>query len=155
MIKTSLALLLAASSLAAAQGEPVSGDWRTPSEIAGYRSTPRYDQTMAYLRRVAAAAPQQVKIETFGKTGEGRDLIAVIVSRDGIFDPAALHRAGRPIVLLQNAIHAGEMDGKDACLALLRDMVVNKSKALLLARAVIVILPIYNADGQERFDAYN
>lgn len=154
MIKTLLALLLAASSLATAQ-RTGSADWRTPAEIAGYRSTPRYAETMAYLRRVAAAAPQQVKIESFGKTGEGRDLIAVIVSRDGNFDPAALHRAGRPIVLLQNAIHAGEMDGKDACLALVRDMVVTKSKASLLARAVIVILPIYNADGHERFGAYN
>ncbi|HEX9302818.1 MAG TPA: hypothetical protein VGA31_00040 [Thermoanaerobaculia bacterium] len=32
----------------------------------------------------------------------------------------AVHRAGRPVVLVQNAIHAGEMDGKDALLALLR-----------------------------------
>jgi hypothetical protein len=146
-------------SLAAAQkvspAVPANADWRTPAEISDYRTTPRYDETMAYVRRVAAAAPGQVKVTSFGKTGEGRDLIAVIVSRDGVFDPAALHRANRPIVLIQNAIHAGEMDGKDSCLALLRDMVITKTQARLLERAVVIMIPIYNADGHERFGPYN
>jgi murein tripeptide amidase MpaA len=134
-----------------------SGDaqWLTPAEKSCYATTPDYDDTMAYLRRVEAAAPGQVKIEGFGKTGEGRELDIVIASRDGVFDPAAIHAAKRPIVLVQNSIHAGEMDGKDACLALLRDMVINKSKAALLDRAVFVFIPMYNADGHERRSAYN
>lgn len=130
-------------------------DWRTPAEISDYHTTPRYDETMAYARRVAAAAPKQVRVESFGKTGEGRDLIVVIASKDGVFDPAALHQANRPVVLIQNAIHPGEMDGKDSCLALLRDMVITKSKAALLDHAVVLIIPIYNADGHERFGPYN
>ncbi len=132
-----------------------SADWATPAEKSNYRATPRYDETMAYIRRIAAAAPKQVKVFSFGKTGEGRDLIAVAVSRDGVFDPARLHAANRPIVLIQNSIHAGEMDGKDSCLALLRDMVVTKTQSALLARAVPLIVPIYNADGHERFGPYN
>jgi murein tripeptide amidase MpaA len=127
----------------------------TPAEATCYRTTPDYDATMTYLRQLAAAAPGQVRIEGFGKTGEGRDLDVVIVSKDGVFDPAALHAAKRPIVLVQNSIHAGEMDGKDACLALLRDMVIRKTKAGLLDRAVFVFIPIYNADGHERRGAYN
>jgi hypothetical protein len=146
-------------SLSAAQkGKPapaMNADWRTPAEISNYRTTPRYDETMTYVRRIAAAAPRQVKVTTFGRTDEGRDLVAVVVSRDGVFDPAALHKANRPIVMIQNAIHAGEMDGKDSCLALLREMVITKTQAKLLDRAVVVILPIYNADGHERFGPYN
>jgi murein tripeptide amidase MpaA len=130
-------------------------DWTTPAEAGGFRTTPRYDETMAYLRRVAAAAPRKVRIETFGRTGEGRDLVAVVVSKDGLSEPAAARRAGRPVVLIQNAIHAGEMDGKDACLMLLRDLVVTGEKAALLDRAVVVIIPIYNADGHERFGPHN
>ena len=129
--------------------------WLTPAEKTCYATTPDYDETMAYLRRVQAAAPEQVKIEPFGKTGEGRELDIVIASRDGVFDPAAIHAAKRPIVLVQNAIHAGEMDGKDACLALLRDMVINKTKSALLDRAVFVFIPMYNADGHERRSPYN
>jgi len=126
----------------------------TPAEADCYRTTPDYAATMAYLREVAKVAPRQVRIEPFGKTGEGRELDIVIVSKDGIFDPAALHAARRPIVLIQNSIHAGEMDGKDACLALVRDMVVTKVKAGLLDRAVFVFIPIYNADGHERRSPY-
>src|SRR6516225_4788988 len=53
-------------------------EWATPAEKSCYATTPDYAETMAYLRRVEAAAPQQVKIETFGKTGEGRELDIVI-----------------------------------------------------------------------------
>ncbi|MGH9649918.1 MAG: M14 family metallopeptidase, partial [Terriglobales bacterium] len=152
-------MLLLLCSLATAQkaksAPQANADWRTPAEISDYRTTPRYDETMAYVRRVAAGAPQQVRIETFGRTDEGRDLIAVIVSKDGLFDPAALHKANRPIVLIQNAIHAGEMDGKDSSLALLRDLVVLRTQAALLERAVVIFIPIYNADGHERFGPYN
>ncbi len=130
-------------------------DWRTPTEASDYRATPDQAATMAYLRRIEAAAPAQVRIEAFGTTGEGRELDLVIASRDGIFDPAALHRDHRPIVLVQNAIHAGEMDGKDASMALLRDMVISKTQASLLRRAVFVFIPVYNADGFARLGPYN
>lgn len=130
-------------------------EWATPAEASGYRTTPDGEATMAWLRRVAAAAPGQVRMEPFGKTGEGRELDLVIASRDGVFDPAALHAAKRPIVLVQNAIHAGEMDGKDASMALLRDMVITKTEAHLLDRAVFVFIPIYNADGFARMGPYN
>ena len=130
-------------------------DWRTPTEISGYRTTPDYAETVAYLERVAAAAPGQVKIENFGKTGEGRDLKIVIASKDGVFDPAAIHASGRAILLVQNSIHAGEMDGKDSCLALLRDLVQNKDRAKLLDHVVFVFIPVYNIDGHERRSPYN
>ena len=130
-------------------------DWATPAEASSYRTTPDYDATMRYLRRVAAAAPGQVRIEPFGTTGEGRELDLVIASRDGVFDPAALHAAHRPIVLVQNCIHGGEMDGKDASLALLRDMVITKTEAGLLDRAVFVFIPVYNADGFADLSKYN
>ncbi len=148
-------LLLPVAALAQAAPSPAAGDWATPAEQTGYRTTPDYGSTMAYLRRVAAAAPGQVRIEPFGKSGEGRELDIVIASKDGIFDPAQLHAAHRPILLVQNSIHAGEMDGKDSCLALLRDMVITKSQTALLDRAVFVFIPIYNADGHERRSPYN
>lgn len=150
--------LLSAATLAAqlsAQSVAPKTDWRTPAELSRYRTTPNYADTLAYIDRVAAAAPAQVKVETFGKTGEGRELKIVIVSKDGQFDPAGIHRSGRVILLVQNAIHAGEMDGKDSCLALLRDLVITKSRAGLLDHVVLVFIPVYNIDGHERRSAYN
>ena len=135
--------------------QPQASDWRTPTEICDYRCTPRYDETLAYIRRVAAAAPKQVKIEPWGKTGEGRELVGVIVSKDGVFDPVAIHKADRPVIYIQNGIHAGEIEGKDSSLALLRDMVMTKTQAKLLEKAVVIIVPVYNIDGHERISRYN
>jgi hypothetical protein len=158
MIKrlAAVAFSLLAASAAFAQAPAASAnDWATPAEKSDYRITPDYNDTMAYLSRVAAAAPQQVRIERFGQTGEGRELDIVIASKDSVFDPAQIHAAHRPVVLVQNSIHAGEMDGKDSCMALLRDMVISKTQAALLDRAVFVFIPIYNADGHERRSRYN
>ena len=130
-------------------------DWRTPAEISGYRSTPTYAETISFLERTATSFPRLVRIEDFGRTGEGRDLKIVIASRDGNFDPESIHASGRVIVLVQNAIHAGEMDGKDACLALLRDLVRTPEAAALLDRVVLVFIPVYNIDGHERRSPYN
>jgi hypothetical protein len=134
---------------------PAVNAWSTPAEKSCYRTTPRYAETMQYVRRLAQAAPHQVRIENFGTTGEGRALVAVVVSRDGVFSPAALHHDKRPVIFIQNSIHAGEMDGKDASLALLRDILVTRKQARLIARAVLVIVPIYNADGHEHFGPFN
>ncbi len=149
-----LLLSLAVAPAGWAQSQTVK-DWQTPAEQTDYRTTPNYEATMNYLHRVAASAPGQVRVESFGLTGEGRELDIVIVSKDGVFDPEKLHAARRPIVLVQNSIHAGEMDGKDSCLALLRDMVITRTQASLMDRAVFVFIPIYNADGHERRSRYN
>jgi len=130
-------------------------DWRTPAEVSEYRTTPDYSTTLAYLDRIAHAYPQSVRIENFGKTGEGRELKIVIASKDGVFDPQRLHADGRVILLVQNSIHAGEMDGKDACLALLRDILQDRERAKLLDRVVLVFIPVYNIDGHERRSAHN
>ena len=132
-----------------------SPDWRTPAEIADYRTTPDYGETVAYLDRIAAADPSQVRIENFGKTGLGRDLKIVIASKDGVFDPVAIHASGRAILLVQNSIHAGEMDGKDACLGLLRDLAVTKTQSALLDHVVFIFIPVYNIDGHEQRSLYN
>jgi murein tripeptide amidase MpaA len=133
----------------------VDGDWRTPAEISDYRTTPDYAQTVAYLERLAAADPQRLRIENFGTTGEGRDLKIAIASKDGTFDPERIHASGRAVVLVQNSIHAGEMDGKDACLALLRDLLRDPASTPLLDRVVLVIIPVYNIDGHERRSAFS
>ena len=129
-------------------------DWATPAERSDYQTTPDYSETLRFLERLAAAYPDRVRVETFGSTGEGRPLKLVIVSRDGVFDPAAVRAAHRVIVLVQNSIHAGEMDGKDACLALARDLVHDPALSPLLDRVVLTFIPVYNVDGHERRSPY-
>jgi hypothetical protein len=57
-------------------------------------------------------------------------------------------------VLAQAGIHAGEIDGKDAGLMLLRDIAFGGKEALL-DQADFVFVPVFNADGHERSSAWN
>ncbi|KQN86277.1 carboxypeptidase [Sphingomonas sp. Leaf67] len=122
-----------------------SGDpWITPAETAGFRTTPRYAEVRAWLNRLGAASPL-ITVNTFGRTTEGREMIYVRASKGG---------RGKPVVLVQGGIHAGEIDGKDAGLMLLRDIAL-RGKDNLLDKVDLVFVPIYNIDGHEQPSAFN
>jgi murein tripeptide amidase MpaA len=129
-------------------------EWQTHAEKTNYRETPRYDETVAYSQRLAAASPL-IRYMSFGKSGEGRDLPLLIAAEGGAFTPEAARSAGKAVVLIQACIHPGEPDGKDAGLALLRDIAVTKTRPHLLDHVVILFIPIYSTDGHERFGPYN
>lgn len=139
----------ASRSLVVAANDP----WITPSEKDALRTTPRYDETIAYLQRLVAASPN-LKMLSLGKSGEGRDVWMVIASKERSFTTEALRRSGKPIVFAQAGIHAGEIDGKDAGLMLLRDMTVRGTKRELLDGANFLFVPIFNVDGHERFNRF-
>lgn len=132
---------------------PASDPWVTPAEKTQLRTTPRYDETVAYLRRLVAAAPQ-LRMVSLGKSEEGREMWMVIASKERAFTPEALRRGGKPTVFAQAGIHAGEIDGKDAGLMLLRDMTVRGTKRELLDGANFLFVPIFNLDGHERFTRF-
>ncbi|MGF7155885.1 M14 family metallopeptidase [Novosphingobium gossypii] len=123
---------------------PGGDPWITPAEAAGFRTTPSYAETRAWLDRLAAASPL-ITVATFGKTAEGRDMVFVRASKGG---------AARPVVLVQAGIHSGEIDGKDAGLMLLRDIAL-RGKAHLLDKVDLVFVPVLNIDGHESASPWN
>ncbi len=127
--------------------------WITPVEHSNFDRTPRYEETMQWLHKLAAAAPE-LEMVALGKSPEGRDLWMVIASQQQAFTPAALRATGKPIFLAQAGIHAGEIDGKDAGMMLLRDLTVRSKKRDLLEKVNFLFIPIFNVDGHERFSAY-
>ncbi len=139
----------ASRSLVVAADDP----WITPSERTNLTQTPRYDETVAWLRRLVDAAPE-LHMVSLGQSHEGRDVWMVIASREGAQTAAQLALTGRPTLLAQAGIHAGEIDGKDAGLMLLRDMTVGQRETSLLDQTNFLFVPIFNVDGHERFSAY-
>ena len=129
--------------------------WITPAEASSFRTTPSYAETQAFLRRLADAAPETLRVETFGTTPEGRPMTVVIAAKDGDLTPEKARAAGKPIVLLQAGIHPGEIEGKDAGLMLLRDIAVTHRLPHLLDHAVLVYIPVYSVDGHENANPYN
>ncbi len=127
--------------------------WITPVEQSDFTRTPRYDETMKWLQKLVAAAPE-LKMISLGKSPEGRDIWMVIASKERAFTPAALHATSKPIFLAQAGIHSGEIDGKDAGMMLLRDMTVADKKRDLLKGANLLFVPILSVDAHERFSTY-
>lgn len=132
---------------------PKSDPWITPAEKSDFRATPSYDETVAWLRKLVAVAPQ-LKMISLGKSPEGRDIWMIVAAQDNDGTPEALRKNGRPTILAQGGIHAGEIDGKDAGLMLLRDMTVRGTKRDLLEQANFLFVPIFNVDGHERISKF-
>jgi hypothetical protein len=68
---------------------------------------------------------------------------------------AAARATGKTIVLVVNGIHAGEIEGKDASLALVRDMAVLRTRESLLDSCIVLVLPILSVDAHERRSKHN
>jgi len=133
----------------------VLGDgWDTPYELSGGVDSPDYEATRDYCRRLAEASPW-LHLTRFGTSPQGRDLMLMIADRDGDFTPAAVRKAGKAVLLLQAGIHAGEIDGKDAGMMLMRDIAVRRTRPGLLDDLTILFMPIFNVDGHERRGPHN
>jgi len=150
-----LAALLGVIALSAQATGPHDTGWATPAETSQFRTTPSYAQTQAYLERLQQAAPDKIKLESFGITPLGRPMTVVVASSDGAFTPDAAHAAHKPIILLQAGIHPGEIEGKDAGLMLLRDIAVTGKHPHLLDHLVLVYIPVLSVDGHEYSSPYN
>jgi hypothetical protein len=67
--------------------------WETHAERTQYRETPRYDETLAYARKLAAASPL-IRVQSFGKSGQNRELPLIIAATNETFT-AQTARSGK------------------------------------------------------------
>jgi hypothetical protein len=150
-----LARRIAALALAATLAVPCAAAdaWETVAERTEFNATSNQAQTLELLRKISDASPA-VDLSEFGRSASGRPLSLVVVSKDRAFTPEAVRATGKPVVMIQNAIHGGEVDGKDASLMLLRAL-ARGEHATILDRVILLIVPIYNVDGHENVSPYN
>lgn len=120
---------------------------QTRAERTNYTETSRYADVVAFIDSLQKlGAP--IGVGSIGKTTQGRDIPYVIASRPLVRTPEEARRLGRPIAYVQGNIHAGEVEGKEALQALLRDLVFERRRNVLDS-LVLIAVPIYNADGNE------
>ena len=120
----------------------------TRPERTDFRETSTYADVIAFIDSLKAGA-SPFAYGSIGKTNEGRDIPYLVLSHPVVSTPAEAKALHRPIVYVQGNIHAGEVEGKDALLALVRDLLSQRRS--VLDSVVLIAVPIYNADGNERF----
>ena len=135
-----LSICLSAASLSAQQ---------TRAERTSYAETSTHADVLGFvdsLQRLGAG----IRVGRLGLSPQGKILPYVIAARPLVDAPARAARSGKPVIYIQANIHAGEVEGKEATLMLLRDLTLGSLQPLLDS-VVLVIVPIYNADGNDAF----
>lgn len=141
----------ASQQFAVAKDDP----WATPFEASGFTHTPPYEETLAYLRKLAAARPELIQLTALPeKTGEGRPFMMAVVSTSADKSAAGLKTSGKPTLYIEAGIHPGEANGKDAGLMLLRDLTARGTQRALLDKVNVLFVPTVNIDGDMRYGKY-
>ena len=125
----------------------------TRAERTEYRETSSYADVVDFLQR-AAASEALVHYTTYGYTNEGRALPLAAVGDVEDASPASVRASGKTVVYLQGNIHGGEVCGKEALQVLLRDLLAGRHREWRESM-VLLIAPVYNADGNERVSLTN
>jgi hypothetical protein len=126
----------------------------TTAEASHYRATSTHAEVMRYIEALADLGDPRLRVASIGTTPGGREIPLLILSARGLADAEAAKALGKPIVLLQNCIHAGEVEGKEAALALARDLLSGPDQDLLDGLTLLV-LPVFNPDGNDAMDTAN
>ena len=125
----------------------------TRAEASNFTETSRYEEVIDFLEKLQGLSPN-IKITSIGRSTEGREIMLVILGRPVPASPAQLFVQNKPAIYIQANIHAGEVEGKEAILMLMRDILVGEFYHLL-DNQVLLITPNFNPDGNEKISKEN
>lgn len=151
----------------------VKAQLKSPDEFLGYelgsRFTPHY-RIADYFRHSAAAMPGMMKLEIYGQTNEGRELmIAIITSAEnfpkledirrnnlrlaGMMNDRVQEMNAMPIVWLSYNVHGNEPSSSEVAMKTLYELLNpgNAESKQWLKNTVVIIDPCINPDGRDRY----
>ena len=136
----------------------------------------RADQVNQYFRALAAAEPQRMKLFEYGESWEGRKLIYGVIGSAAniarleaiksamakLADPRTLAkgeaesliRSTPAVVWLAYSVHGNEPGTTDAALLTAYHLLASRGDARvarMLEETLVVVVPLQNPDGRERF----
>jgi len=141
--------------LAVPQNTAGAGDLLTVAEASDYQATSTSEEVLIFLRACDERA-EHVRMFEFGRTEQDRELSGVVIADPPVGDLGQVRSGsdGRLVVMLLGNIHSGECDGKEALLMLARELALTSNHPWL-KHAVLVVVPNYNADGNDQVSVDN
>ena len=127
---------------------------QTRAEQTNYRETSLHAHVMEFVTKLAGRGDPRLHLTSFGASPEGRELPLVVMSAHGVKTPAEARAKQLPVVLIINGIHAGEVEGKEAAMMLMRD-ILDGTHAHLIEKLTLVVVPLFNPDGNDAVDPKN
>ncbi|QQS45365.1 MAG: M14 family metallopeptidase [Acidobacteriota bacterium] len=123
------------------------------AERTNYEETSRYEDVIRFIDELQKRSGR-LRVESFGLSEEGRDLPLMILADPPVTQPREARESGKPVIFVMANIHAGEVEGKEAMINLSRRLLTGDLRPLL-KNLIILIAPIYNADGNEKISPTN
>lgn len=143
-----LLLLVVSFSLAAAEQRAIWPEAMiTAAEKSYYARTSTFQEVMDVIDALDAETGLMHR-ETLLLTREGRNVPIVVLADPPISNPEQAQASGKPVIYIQGNIHGGEVEGKEASLIAMRDILYG-DKQHLLENQILLFVPIYNADGND------
>ncbi len=122
--------------------------YQTPAEKTNFQAGPTmYDDMMKYINDLEVKS-ELLHVQNVTKTLRGRDVVLCMMSNPPVHRPADILNSTKPIVLIVNNVHGGEVAGKEASLILMRDLLFGELRPLL-DEVVVLNIPTINPDGAE------
>ncbi|MCX6225063.1 MAG: M14 family metallopeptidase [Bacteroidia bacterium] len=121
----------------------------TRAERTSYMETSHNEDVVKFIEALRSGCPL-VSVEQFGTTKMSNPLLLVIMANPKITTPEEAEASGKPVIYIQGNIHAGEVEGKEASMQLMRDIAFGSRKNLL-DNQIVMFCPNYNPDGNDKF----
>ena len=124
----------------------------TVAEKTEYKETSRYKDVISFVKALQKGS-DLVDYKYIGKSAENKLIPLMIIGKECFRNPIRARSNGMLVIYIQANIHAGEVEGKEASLMLIRDLI--NSKRDIFENVVLLVTPIYNIDGNEKISTQN
>lgn len=141
-------LLLAANGVFAQSQQAWSDDLVITPERSNFDKTSTYGDVMNFLNAIKTKSPY-IQVNTIGKSPMGKDIPMAILANPAVSTPEQAKASGKAVIYVQGNIHGGEVEGKEVEMMLMRDILLG-NKTQLLQNQIILFLPMYNTDGNDK-----
>ena len=128
--------------------------FQTPAELTNFQAGPTmYDDLLEFVYELDARS-DLLQIQQITETLRGREVIMGIMANPPVYQISDVIGSDKPIVLIVNNVHGGEVAGKEASLILMRDLVLGDLRPLL-DEVIVLNIPSINPDGAEEMRRTN
>ncbi|MBL4572867.1 MAG: hypothetical protein JKY86_07320 [Gammaproteobacteria bacterium] len=142
-------LVLACQAPANAQdGGGLSEAMITAAELSNFERTSTFAEVLSVVDALQASS-ELVHRETLVTSLEGKNVPLLVLADPPVKTPEDARDSGKLVVYIQGNIHGGEVEGKEASLIAMREILYG-DKQHLLENQIILFLPVYNSDGNDQ-----
>jgi hypothetical protein len=125
--------------------EPIRPQGKPP--VAAFNRLHTYEEIVDILKGYAAAYPEWTRLESIGKSAQGRDLWMIAITNPGTGSDLT-----KPAMYVDGNTHANEVQGAEAALYTVGYLLESYGRlprvTEMLDRSVFYILPVVNPDGR-------